>query len=257
MATSSSRVHPLAKYLALFIRDQADWRRAQARRFPDDERNIRSAEGLEELAAYVEQLPDTDRALIQLQELDTFADDDTFIAGANARRLVARYRFESEEETPRDLLRALVAAVVEDRKTRRSPDGTTRKSPAAAKYLQDIFLKIRERDREVSDLGEQIDTTLSWDENDVRMFTRREVVRLSDLIVHHENVVGDLLALVAPAAVRRAEEAALVAPEYQQGIFDLTGVAADLFIRPIFAEAGIADRYITSAELTSEAASTT
>jgi hypothetical protein len=98
--------------LAAFIRDQASWRRSQATRFPDDARNPRSAAALDELATYVEQLADTDRALRELVELDAFSDDlDRFEGGNEARRAIARWKFADDTDLmrPPDLLQDLVA----------------------------------------------------------------------------------------------------------------------------------------------------
>lgn len=42
------------EHLTEYVRAQADWRRKKADEFPDDERNLRSAEALESLADFIE-----------------------------------------------------------------------------------------------------------------------------------------------------------------------------------------------------------
>ncbi len=97
-----------AESVAAFLREQAAWRHAQAKRFPADRRNFRSASALEQLAAYVEALPATDLALNELIAVKAFEDDLRFIVSDEARRAVTRYGFD-DEPTPRTLLQELVA----------------------------------------------------------------------------------------------------------------------------------------------------
>jgi hypothetical protein len=42
------------------VQSTAEWRRDKARQFPDDARNLRAAEELEQLAAQIEKLEDSD-----------------------------------------------------------------------------------------------------------------------------------------------------------------------------------------------------
>ncbi len=103
--------------LASFIRQQADWRRALARKFPNDARNSPAATALDQLAVFVERLPEGDPHLSAVVALDPFADDQTFHAGPAALRLLGRYGYEIDAPTePRALLQDLVVAVGEDRK---------------------------------------------------------------------------------------------------------------------------------------------
>ena len=112
-----------AKALAEFVRERASWRRTKAHQFPDDERNRASAHALEDLARYVEQLPDTDRSLIELIELDAFDDRDRFIASQEARRAVARWGYDSGSfMRPRDVIQDLVAITRRARRTAERAD---------------------------------------------------------------------------------------------------------------------------------------
>lgn len=126
MAASSSNPRPpqaASAFLALFIRDQADWRRAQARRFPADARNRRSAAALEELAATVSQMSPDDRTLRQLYQLGAFEEGTgAFRGGAGAKRALARYRFDEPEQDESEVLHDLVVGVAEDLAVRRAGD---------------------------------------------------------------------------------------------------------------------------------------
>lgn len=129
-----------------------------------------------------------------------------------------------------------------------SPASTVeRETPAATRYLEDIFMQVRLHDRVVSDLDGRIHRMLIPDSKEPALgitLTASQVVQLSDLVVEHENATSDLLALVAPAAMHRANAAALVAPEYQQGIHDLRDEARISYVQPIFDEAGIPERFL-------------
>jgi len=106
-----------ASSLASIIRQQADWRRALARKFPNDARNIPAATSLDRLALFVEHLPERDPDLSQLVALDPFADDQSFHAGPSALRALGRFGYDPEASSePRAQLQDLVVAVGEDRK---------------------------------------------------------------------------------------------------------------------------------------------
>jgi hypothetical protein len=47
----------------------ADWREAKATEYPEDYRNLRAAEGLRSLAAYVRALPDDDPRLLAIDSV--------------------------------------------------------------------------------------------------------------------------------------------------------------------------------------------
>lgn len=107
-----------ATALATFVREQASWRRAQARKFPDDPRNAKSAAALDELASKIEQLPDSDPSLNELVDLQAFDADERFVDSAESRRSVSRVGFDQNYLRPRDVLHDLVAIT---RRLRRSP----------------------------------------------------------------------------------------------------------------------------------------
>lgn len=105
-----------ARSLATFIREQADWRRSLARKFPNDRRNAPAIDALEKLAVYVEQLDASDAEVKRIVVLAPFADDQTFHAGPNALKLVSRHGYLEPVPAPRALLQDLVLAIAEDRK---------------------------------------------------------------------------------------------------------------------------------------------
>lgn len=103
--------------LASFIRQQADWRRTLARKFPNDSRNIPAATALDHLAQFVERLPDGDSDLAKVVALDPFADDQSFHAGPAALRVLGRFGYDDDAAVePRAQLQDLVVAITEDRK---------------------------------------------------------------------------------------------------------------------------------------------
>ena len=74
-----------------YCRDVAAWRR---QRFDDphrDSRNLRSADGLEELAVFVLDLPEDDASLLKLAEFA--ANHDEFMPGQQVAWEIARFRF--------------------------------------------------------------------------------------------------------------------------------------------------------------------
>lgn len=109
-----------AKALADYVRDQAAWRRTKAAQFPDDPRNASSANALERLALFVEDLESSDRDLHDLIELNAF-DGAQFVASDDARRAIASWGFDRDDTTVRrfrDLIKELVAIT---RRARRTP----------------------------------------------------------------------------------------------------------------------------------------
>lgn len=106
-----------ASSLATFVRNQADWRRTLARKFPNDVRNLPAASALDQLAQFVERLPETDRDLHAIVALDPFDDDQAFHAGPAALRVLTRYGYDVDApREPRVLLQDLIVALGEDRK---------------------------------------------------------------------------------------------------------------------------------------------
>ncbi len=107
----------VASSLASFIRQQADWRRTLARKFPNDTRNVPAATALDQLARFVEGLAETDSDLGRVTALDPFADDRSFHAGPAALRALGRVGYDPDAPAqPRAQLQDLVAALSEDRK---------------------------------------------------------------------------------------------------------------------------------------------
>ena len=75
--------------LAEFCRATATWRRAKAEEYDRDERNLRTAAALEELADYILRLSAADPRLVDLQRLAGTGDDFT----PDQRGLYERGRF--------------------------------------------------------------------------------------------------------------------------------------------------------------------
>ena len=68
---------PFARSMAEFCRVTAAWRRRKAEEYDRDERNLRTAAALEELADYIPTLSADDPRLIELQRLAGTGDDFT------------------------------------------------------------------------------------------------------------------------------------------------------------------------------------
>jgi hypothetical protein len=125
MDQASSRTTPpfhAPQHLAQFISEQAIWRRAQARRFPNDERNARSAEALEQLAVAVARRPYTDQVFDQMDRLGAFADDGTFRGGPLARKAIARHGYDPEADDQERVLFDLIVAIAEENAVSRKGD---------------------------------------------------------------------------------------------------------------------------------------
>lgn len=89
----SSLQHALAAHL----RFVAEWRRGKMQEFDADPRNLRSAAGLEELAAYVLGLPEDDPRLVTLQRLTM--QGEMFRPGQMVEWEIPRFRFYHEHGT--------------------------------------------------------------------------------------------------------------------------------------------------------------
>jgi hypothetical protein len=75
-----------------FLREQAEWRRARADEWPEDPRNRRSSEALNELASWVMTLPNDDERLQHIA--DCFPEEPPFLpVGDDVARFAARYGF--------------------------------------------------------------------------------------------------------------------------------------------------------------------
>ncbi len=98
--------------LAATVRSTAEWRKLKAEEYAGDERNAQCAAGLEDLAVWIEALDDTDARLVQLAALDWA--DDFFSAGEEPSRLLGRYRFDREDESPDQFLDRFVEACIQE-----------------------------------------------------------------------------------------------------------------------------------------------
>ncbi|HEV8534871.1 MAG TPA: hypothetical protein VGR87_04010 [Candidatus Limnocylindria bacterium] len=242
-----------ARALAEFVRERASWRRTKAKQFPDDERNLTSADALEELASYVEKLPDTDRDLIELIELDAFDDRDRFIASHEARRATARWGHDSDSfMRPRDVIRDLVAITRRARRKpareRTSPMTITAAAAPMTEYLEAVLMHARACSRRVSASSDAIFEAAGQKEvrshHKAVSLSSQEVSHLFSAIVEHENTVGDFIAGIAPAAVDQARRVGAIAPGYLGDLRNLEPAEVDALVRPIFEAADITGDFI-------------
>lgn len=124
---------------------------------------------------------------------------------------------------------------------------------AQQRILEDIFMHAAAHSRTCDSSSERAQRFLR--QRDPELPDRialdpRQVVEFSEGIGYLEMAIRDLCAKIAPAAVERARLLANINPDPdQQAIFDLEGERLDNFLRPIFAEAGIASDHLTEAEL--------
>ena len=90
---------------------RAQWRVKRAAQHPDDVRETRSAEALEQAARDVAALPDEDPRLIRLAEFYAAASDAAIARYLDAQnRIMSKHGYESEDATTEGLLAALVEA---------------------------------------------------------------------------------------------------------------------------------------------------
>ena len=123
---------------------------------------------------------------------------------------------------------------------------------AQQRILEDIFMHASAHSRTCESMSERVRQFLRPRAADSDRVTLDppQIVELSDGIGRLEMAVRDLCAKIAPAAVERARLLANVYPDPdQQLIFDLEGERLDNFLRPLFAEAGIASDLLCDAEL--------
>lgn len=102
--------------LVVHLRETARWRRS---RFDDDlrdSRNLRSAEGLEELAWYVSELSPDDARLVGLARYTALGTD--FIPGQQVHYEIGRFRFHDQETTFDSFLTWLVELAEADHRER-------------------------------------------------------------------------------------------------------------------------------------------
>ena len=81
--------------IADYLRGVADWRRRKAEEYDRDARNLRTAQGLEELADHVLVLPEADERLATLSRLAM--EGDLFLPGQQTSYEIGRFRFHHPE----------------------------------------------------------------------------------------------------------------------------------------------------------------
>jgi hypothetical protein len=255
----TSPPYPPAAALAAFVREQASWRRTQADRFPADRlRNARSAIALERLALHVEEYREGQSPhLTQLVELGAFSDG-SFSAGPEARRAVARWGFDEDLETNlrtfRDLLQELVAITRRARQTAQmrntqmtAATETTRAfSPNAAGVLEEIFDLAMWHDRRCVAARAAVQRRLHLTANGPNDNPVVDRVQIEEELneLHYARI--EVAAVIAVAALGRVQ---VLAP-FLRGMRDrgtyseLQGAELEAFLRPIFEESGIGDRWV-------------
>ena len=92
--------------LRAYLRGIADWRRQRAREYDRDARNLRTADGLDELAAAIGDLPADDPRLVRLGRLGLRGE--LFEPGQQLHYEVGRFRFHHPEVTTDGFLTTMV-----------------------------------------------------------------------------------------------------------------------------------------------------
>lgn len=133
-----------------------------------------------------------------------------------------------------------------------SPSLRTSATPST-RYLEDLFLHVRgcsrratESMREFDDLEERLrKTKRGKTKSGNRGGTVLRPPFITDAAIRHENVVGDVMAAVAPAAVDQVQRLEQIAPGFKD--VDLTQLGpkqVDRLVRPIFEASGILDDFM-------------
>lgn len=115
------------------------------------------------------------------------------------------------------------------------------------RVLEDVFSHVVSHDREVQTRYRTITETLDPGEGkSTRSVTLKplDAVQLSDLVVELMGEISDLCAATAPAALERARMLGILPAS--EAVHNLSIADASDFVRPIFEEAGIADRFVES-----------
>ena len=94
----------------------ADWRRQRAREYDRDTRNLRTATGLDELAAFVRSLPADDPRLVRLGRLGLRGE--TFAPGQQLHYETGRFRFHHPDATVDGFLTTMVELAEADMRER-------------------------------------------------------------------------------------------------------------------------------------------
>lgn len=87
----SEFTRPIKGAMTEYLLRVADWRRAKAEEYDRDPRNLRSADAIEELAGFVESLPETEPRLVRLGQLGMVGE--IFFPGQQASYEIGRFRF--------------------------------------------------------------------------------------------------------------------------------------------------------------------
>ena len=87
----------LRRRLADYFRREAEWRWSKAEEHHDDRRNERCAKALQELASFVETLPENDGRLLLLRGLDQ-GPEDIWTPWGDAAKEASRFRFNDPNE---------------------------------------------------------------------------------------------------------------------------------------------------------------
>ena len=106
------------------LHDQARWRGRKATEYPDDSRNERCAEGLEELADYVLGLPSDDPRILAADLICDADDDFVFYTKQGDHRGAAYFRFYDGRQDCESFLTAWVDALRAGREELRRLGGT-------------------------------------------------------------------------------------------------------------------------------------
>lgn len=120
--------------MAEYLRQIAAWRRSRAEEYDRDERNLVAAAGLEELAAYILDLPEDDERLRILNEVAVTHDE--FTPGQQTSYEVGRFRFHYAETSLDGFLTHLGEIAIADSNERgrfagRLPEGDDPWAPEA------------------------------------------------------------------------------------------------------------------------------
>lgn len=109
----TSSPSPFQESFAAFCLSTAAWRRRKAEEIDRDQRNLRTAAALDELAAYVRTLDPADPRLRALQRLAGTGDD--FTPDQRVLYELGRFRFHQQDATLESFLDTLVLLAEQDR----------------------------------------------------------------------------------------------------------------------------------------------
>lgn len=104
---------PFQRSVAEFCRATAAWRRRKAEEYDRDQRNLRAAAALEELADHVLALPAADARLLNLKRLAGLGDD--FLPDQRVLYELGRFRFHQPDSGIEPFLDTLVELAEADR----------------------------------------------------------------------------------------------------------------------------------------------